>query len=157
MRQLTRIEIVQEIEILLASQSSDKDRLEELQRRLQDPLLNPKVQRILDKGPDMTTEEIQFLYRKDIPKKKIMDVAKIQPGVLNQILSLNDAPENKCELKPWQLAKKILESDSSLSIKEVAAKTGANYGTLRTYIRRGKIIRPKQRKGISEKKLVRHG
>ncbi|WP_163526637.1 zinc-finger domain-containing protein [Halobacillus ihumii] len=89
-------------------------------------------QRVLDKGPDLTWSDIDFLKEREVPWTEIYKATGIHK---QSFLELNKVRKGEAVLKtkkPNEEAIKLLK-ETDMTPKEIAAETGANIKTVYTY------------------------
>lgn len=96
-----------------------------------------KIQRIINKGANMTTNDILYLYDKGVPKHEIINALRIERGrglkLINRLLEARDVQNGKEPIKNnKQVVRELMQK--GLSAKEIAKKTDLATTTVSTYM-----------------------
>ena len=96
-----------------------------------------KIQRIINKGENMTTSDILYLYDKGVPKHEIINALRIERGrglkLINRLLEARDVQNGKEPIKNnKQVVRELMQK--GLSAKEIAKKTDLATTTVSTYM-----------------------
>lgn len=96
-----------------------------------------KIQRIINKGANMTTNDILYLYDKGVPKHEIINALRIERGrglkLINQLLEARDVQNGKEPIKNnKQVVRELM--GKGLSAKEISEKTDLSLNTAYTYM-----------------------
>lgn len=96
-----------------------------------------KIQRIINKGENMTTNDILYLYDKGVPKHEIINALRIERGrglkLINRLLEARDVQNGKEPIKNnKQVVRELM--GKGLSAKEISEKTDLSLNTVYTYM-----------------------